>query len=141
MSNGARGVQTDFRHLGAAGTADSEYNGNALEEARAAADAASLLRCAKEWVVAALEQSEHGGAAIERKGVLEPTATWLEHGGRMTRGGRNGTGKKRRKKRGRGEKRRARPKGMKRQSIVTGAEVDRDSESCEFGKARAGWKS
>jgi hypothetical protein len=75
VSNGARGVQAGFRHLGAAGTADSEYNGNALEEAWAAADAASMLRCPKEWVVAALEQREHGISAIERKGMLEPTAT------------------------------------------------------------------
>ena len=79
MSNGARGVQTDFRHLRAAGAADSEHNGHVLEEARAAADAARLLCCAKEWVVAALEQGEHGGAA-RGKVELGPYATWIEYG-------------------------------------------------------------
>ena len=96
MSNGARGVQTDFRHLGAAGAADSENNGNALEEARAAADAASMLRCPKEWVVAAFEQREHGIPAIERKGMLEPTATGIGELGGENQG--------RRKERGDGER-------------------------------------
>ena len=131
MSNGAGGVQTDFRHLGAARTADSEYNGNALEEARASADAASLLRCAKEWVFAGLEQREHGVSEIERKGALEPTATWLgEHGEgndgrRKERGESERDGVMEKKKAEREESSRGRQsEGMKRQIGRTETDVD-----------------